>query len=585
MGEPEQGKAAREELIAETDVSPRYARRRGRAARKLLPRGCGGPGGRTAPRFTDGWRDSVGMIITLPEAFDKARGAHKLAAMKLSYALAALGALASFCNVNVALAAAPSALTEEVRRHVIVIGHNGDPYLPSVTQHGQTYAVTLDKGAFPRDAAGRKAVDDYFAAILRSAGNRKLFFFIHGGMNKADGAVVRAAELIQSRQIEDFARSRGEEVYPVFICWSSPFDKTWEENTFWVRAGKTEKYSHGRTYSVITTPLKIVADVGRSVTRWPLEIAQFAYNDTYAFAPQRFAEYRLMQEELESMTSHAKGNIRVSLPGEALNPGATNRFLQTDLRTPAQRLSSGLTYPVFLPVRAGTEPLVDSIGTGAWENMVRRTDTMFEATLRKSGDSKERRALTDEAPEGALGVFMRKVGHRHVTVVGHSMGAIIACRMVHRFDEVNYDNIVFMAAACRVSDFQDSIIPYLKSHHSTHFYSLSLHPQNEASEVFKVGSVPLDLPVRGSLLVWLDNIFNNPVAENRRMFGIFQSSIIAAHTIPAEIRSQVLLKCCERGIGDPRHPDCYPQRHGEFSRAPFWNPEFWGETRKVATAP
>src|SRR5205807_7605742 len=98
-------------------------------------------------------------------------------------------------------------------------------------------------------------------------------------------------------------------------------------------------------------------------------------------------------------------------------------------------------------------------------------------------------------------------GHYQITLVGHSMGAIVLNELVRRSttEGVHYDNIVYMAAACSVRDFQRSVVPYMQRHTTTNFYNLCLHPVNEVRERHAADLVP-----RGSLLVWIDDMYSNP---------------------------------------------------------------------------
>src|SRR5207248_2999500 len=94
-----------------------------------------------------------------------------------------------------------------------------------------------------------------------------------------------------------------------------------------------------------------------------------------------------------------------------------------------------------------------------------------------------------------------------ITLVGHSMGAIVCNRIVGGYPELKFKDIVYMGAACSVREFQANVVPYLVNNRHTRFYNLSLHPQCEAGEIsLSQPKIKFDIAPRGSLLVWLDNI-------------------------------------------------------------------------------
>jgi pimeloyl-ACP methyl ester carboxylesterase len=69
-------------------------------------------------------------------------------------------------------------------------------------------------------------------------------------------------------------------------------------------------------------------------------------------------------------------------------------------------------------------------------------------------------------------------------LVGHSMGAIIVNEIVRHYGEkLPISHIVYMAAACSIRDYEDSVWPYLRLGESqkaeTYVHHLMLHPSAE----------------------------------------------------------------------------------------------------------
>jgi pimeloyl-ACP methyl ester carboxylesterase len=216
--------------------------------------------------------------------------------------------------------------------------------------------------------------------------------------------------------------------------------------------------------------------------------------------------------------------------------------------------------------------------------MSRRTQTMF-----RSPAEFERPALTNEIrvarrrvgepAQGAVAQLMQALddfiaadpsNHYAITLIGHSMGTIVANEMVLTHPGLAYSNIVYMGAACNVSDFANAVIPCLERNTNAHFYNLTLHPVAEAREAQWTW---LDLTPRGSLLEWIDNFLSTPRTVPERTLGKWDNVISTTALIPTNIAGRVRIKAFAVGPRD-KFPD-NPMIHGDFSEEPFWQDEFW----------
>jgi hypothetical protein len=286
-------------------------------------------------------------------------------------------------------------------------------------------------------------------------------------------------------------------------------------------------------------------------------------------------------------------------------------------------------YWLTSPMKFGTSWIIDGLGKSAWDNMPRRTLVMFEG--RAAGNTMDsriktapllrnrQRALTRpttqalttretsaiqlEEPDwnviGAVDYLKNELARRiaqhaptdaweqyEITLVGHSMGSIVLNEWVRRNDEdgLYYKNIVYMAAACSVRGFSNSIVPYLHQHKNpkdprgtTLFYDLTLHPTADLRE--KNRPVIGDLCARGSLLVWIDNFLADPATPLDRTLGRWDNIVQSAYIIPEDVRGQTTIKamsldpddrtCDQQGTA----PD--PQTHGSFRCFPYWRESFW----------
>ena len=165
--------------------------------------------------------------------------------------------------------------------------------------------------------------------------------------------------------------------------------------------------------------------------------------------------------------------------------------------------------------------------------------------------------------------------HYAITLIGHSMGTIVANEMVLTHPNLCYSNIVYMGAACNVSDFANAVIPCLERDTNAHFYNLTLHPIAEAREA---QWNYLDLTPRGSLLEWIDNFLSNPRTVPERTLGKWDNSDFHHRAHPDECRRAGPHQGVCRGAAG----QISRQSDGawRFQREPFWNADFWTKRAK-----
>jgi len=229
--------------------------------------------------------------------------------------------------------------------------------------------------------------------------------------------------------------------------------------------------------------------------------------------------------------------------------------------------------------------------------LLRRTQTAFrkpsEFDIRARQDSVAVSEAMRASPSGALSIFLRKFSNElkflesqsdvkyEITLIGHSMGAILLNDMIRMFNDLPYKNIVYMGAACSIRDLETSVIPYLQKDSTAQFYNLSLHPLAEKREI-NYG----DIPSRGSLLAWIDNFYASPQTHLDRTLGQWQNIIQATHIFPESVKGQVTLKAFGlRAFGLGKNPQrrqvlkdatnqTGPNAHAEFNDYEFWKPKF-----------
>ncbi len=151
------------------------------------------------------------------------------------------------------------------------------------------------------------------------------------------------------------------------------------------------------------------------------------------------------------------------------------------------------------------------------------------------------------------------------------MGAIILNNALRHFPQLHVKNIVYMAAACSLDDYQDTIFPYMMNpaHRETRIYHLTLQ---ERAEFLERHWPWFEVAPRGSLLVWIDNFLEDPRYRLDRTAGRIFNLLREVDRTPAEIRDRVHIKAFDFGSAVEK---CHPQTHGGFDNVPFWKPEYW----------
>ena len=228
---------------------------------------------------------------------------------------------------------------------------------------------------------------------------------------------------------------------------------------------------------------------------------------------------------------------------------------------------------------------VDGLGTPAWDVMHRRTELMTRTEA--SFSQHQGKAGDYSLPDGALAVFLNKLstltannpGYR-MTIVGHSMGAIVAGRALMQADTLPIDNIVFLASAATLSEVQQQVYPYMRrqlnsampNRRRVQFYNITLHPWADERETNLFRVAPY-----GSLLAWIDGYFAHTETELDRASGRYENFLRTATTVPPDIRGSVHLKAFGYHSGKGCGKEDLPYKHGQFNERTvlFWRELFW----------
>ena len=374
---------------------------------------------------------------------------------------------------------------------------------------------------------------------------------------------------------------------PISLIWEAELVPNYVNHIAFVRQG--EIYGWNSPWGPYASPLISTMDIAKATVRMPYIWVESANSDLKMIDGFKTVNVENVDRIYGMLLKRAQNDpvheMKLSIGQNQLS--GWGAFLDSTWRSGA--------YLATLPLKIALDPiLLDGLGTPSWYNMKKNEKALFnrpeefDLTLRDGkewanreicGAQTESTQLPDrpECSTGAVAIFQRKfelflLDHPEleVTLVGHSMGTILFNEYLRNsFEGVkNYKRIVYMGAADSIRGFSESVVPYLESNKDAQFYNLSLHPSAEVGEMFT-----MDIAQRGSLLVWIDNFFENPDDFEDRTLGQWLNIIQAAHVIPEDVKAQVNLKAF-----DFHNPD-QPQKHGEFMEKGFPPDRHYDENR------
>lgn len=464
-------------------------------------------------------------------------------------------------SLLLSLTACTTALQTPVKtKNVLLFDKHGRPLDPSKVR-GRDFAFFDGPGY----SAHVDAILDEMEQHPLKEGKRHVVIFIHGGLNTPVGTVNRATK--QSQMILDSG------VYPLFLNWASPLTTSYSDHLFRVSQGKY--YRKSRAIFFLN---KMRVDLARALLRWP-EI----YWDTIAAfmrgtrgQGRDACQPRMGYGEYLADTASDAKVVFVEKGCDCM----TRRELWKD------KALHFLTSPISYGV---AQPVVDTGGSGSWNVLLRRTDVLFHRE-RLSGEEVQ----YYDANITTLAFFLEEMVKRmektggmeqwSISIIGHSMGALVANHLIRDYGDVTrilhpddpkaasrtlpLDNIVYMAAACSVADYEASIIPFLRLRKNAKMYHLTLHPQRELRDNY------LGITPRGTLLVWIDRFLAHPAGPQDLTAGRYEN--IAAplqKETPSDVRERVFLKVFRAGRA---LKGIDPQQHGGFDKIPdYWLDTTW----------
>lgn len=503
------------------------------------------------------------------EKDDRFDGKHRASA---SFSLLAT---CSLLVLWLALLAGCSSIPQVPTNHIVMFSGRGNPVDPTgnigcadkpAACNGSHFWLT----SYPEMERDRydAYLSNLFEAMKRDApvvgGKKRLLIFIHGGLNTQVGTIERAAELRQSIEAAGY--------FPIFVNWQSSLVSSYLDHLLYIRKGQDMGL-----LGVPLAPVYLLTDVARSVARAPIVWAFQLWNNI------RSVPFITTQSEVDA----------TRMADDIEKEGIIDLSRGDDKRDPTEMVLSGVSWLGTAPTKILAAPFIDAFGKSAWDIMLRRTELLYHTDGEFSTESEiakrehAEKGYQHVKANGGLSIFMRRLQDEvarnggadawDITLVGHSMGTIVLNRMVHDFGTspsgtMPFNRIAYMAAAATVKDYEDNIFPYLAKNSHAQFYHLTLHARAEVRDRWEPIRY-VDLPPRGSLLVWVDEFLSNPGTLHDRTAGRITNLIVALHNTPEELRHRIHVKEFNAGVSVQ---DTDPQGHGQFS-APFsfWKQECW----------
>ena len=220
-----------------------------------------------------------------------------------------------------------------------------------------------------------------FQTILVKKRHR-LVLFIHGGLTTLDAAnrnaQMRGAEIARDDP----------DAYPIFLNWEAGLWTSYGRHLAYERNGTSYRGTPSAWSAVVITPLVFLSDVGRSVANHSmntvLNFSKVLENNDYWYQ-NHLAAFVTKNKFLETLREFTRDPQNGQKDHDFFHEG-----LQYDPRPYGPRFElylgpdiAKLDVPSFalgsttIPLQIATEPVVDTVGTPAWKNMLRRTRTMF----------------------------------------------------------------------------------------------------------------------------------------------------------------------------------------------------------------
>jgi len=454
---------------------------------------------------------------------------------------------------------------------------------------------------------------------------KKPLIFIHGGLNDFNEGLERVTTTVDSILEES-------DYYPLFLIWPSGIDTYFDSLNNYLQG------EWDRPVDRIAVPFKFATDLLLIPARLPINYAsnyKLASNSSF-YLEKNSPPFNNFLRSFHSLFLFAEEEEKKDVPYITNDPCFSKRYFKEGfycLDINKEDVDSFYykqlwSRILFTPVKFITIPIADPLSRRAWDSMYARIRFTFRTPC-----SADKSGIGNCKP-GIFKQFFYKLRDYtmdqsidNVTLIGHSMGTIVAGEIIREFPEIPYENVVFSGAAISIREFKNTVESTLlrklkEMQNYTHFlnereafgeelslqtknkkiesiikdndaaiiklkllieqtrpfrfFNLSLHPFAEAREENGWGTVP-----SGSLLEWIDNMIENPLDGLDRTMGKWTNIV---PLLPSEgskdnYFNNDLLNNCYMHFSRFGLNSIQPTMHAHLGnkddKFKFWIPENW----------
>ena len=281
--------------------------------------------------------------------------------------------------------------------------------------------------------------------------------------------------------------------YPVFVNWNSGLLSSYSDHLFRVRQKEDSPL-----LGAVTWPVYLGMDILRSLSRVPMVLTGLLLEDakTNNMVAPIFDKKPAIEVGTDIYCRKHSGVDPEEHPGLCSKTAPTpipDKFdlsMGHDQRGLGEMIVAGTQYLVTLPAKMAVAPVLDAIGTSAWNNVLRRVSLLYHVdkefhvendprslSARARGDSQV--GLSRIPASGGVSLFMKEFiykycadirdhsGEWEITLVGHSMGTIVLNELIRNFGTIPAEqcgnpqpihlpvkNIVYMASASTIRHYE-----------------------------------------------------------------------------------------------------------------------------------
>ena len=415
-----------------------------------------------------------------------------------------------------------------------------------------------------------------------------LMLIVHGGLVDEDTGLREAilADRAMAQDCDPEVTDHCSHYYPVFVVWRSGALPTYTE-----QATQIEQGVRNAGFAKTIAPLTVATDLARGVVRTPrfgasesLRLWKLLVDQDFAADAQPFAcqDLKDSQDDISASSDPSAmpfKSVRIVCPKVA--ESRDGLFKKTLSRT---------AYGVGLPLRMITTPVLLGPGQGAWENMQRRARDLVWRDSDRHDEALGAAAPAALLPGGLQYVLsdvfvpLKQADQpaRKLSLLGHSMGAIVLTELLRLAPDLSFDNLVLMGAAVDMRAFVYALraAHVMNDEQSTaRVYSLSLHPHNEALELTGFGTMP-----SGSLLQWIDEAYQAPPAQLDRVLGKWRNLPALERVFPETVAAKLTFKMFGYADGEPMTHGALNDIDKCYWRASYWKRSSWPKHRDACAA-